>query len=149
MLLLNHTLKTLRRTALVCCISRERQEIAVGRIGSHHVQIKVLEAVARIHLPHTVVRYLHEQLLRPRLVIRTVMLLLTWQGTLVILYFSHSSANITQSCLLLLHRLPVRTLRTANAHRHIVPQPTRLIRSLIRHVQHLLRQYGQFRHVQE
>lgn len=122
-LLLNHTLKTLRRSTLVCHISRERQEVAVGCIGSHHVQIEVLESVTRIHLPHAIVRHLHKQLLRPRLVVRAVMLLLAGQGTLVILCSLHSSPCLTQSRLLLLHGLPVGTLCTANAHRDLVPQP--------------------------
>ena len=147
--LLHHTLKTLGRSTLIRHISRQRQEVAVGRIGSHHVQIEVLEPVARLHLPHAVVRHLHEQLLCPRLVLRTVVLLLARQRALVVLYPSHASASPTQPRLLLLHRLPVRTLRAANRRRHLVPQATRLVGTFVGHVQHLLRQHRQLRHVQE
>ena len=148
-LLLNHTLKTLRSGALVRHVSRQRQEVAVGRIRLHHVQIEVLESVARVHLPHAVVRHLHEQLLRPRLVVRIVVLLLARQRALVVLCASHASPNPTQPRLLLLHRLPVRTLRAADRLRHVVPQMARLVRALVRHVQYLLRQHRQLRHVQE
>ena len=148
-LLLNNTFEALRSSALVRRVSRQRQEVAVRRIRSHHVQIEVLELVSRVHLPHAVVRHLHEQLLRPRLVVRRVVLLLARQRTLVVLYASRPPHSTTQPRLLRLHRLPVRSLGTADRLRHLVPQTTRLVRTLVRHVQHLLRQHRQLRHVQE
>lgn len=146
---LHNALEALRSSALVRRVSRQRQEVAVRRIRSHHVQIEVLELVSRVHLPHAVVRHLHEQLLRPRLVVRRVVLLLARQRTLVVLYASRPPHSTTQPRLLRLHRLPVRSLGTADRLRHLVPQTTRLVRTLVRHVQHLLRQHRQLRHVQE
>ena len=141
-LLLRNTLKVRRSTALVRRVSRQRQEVAVRSIRSHHVQIEVLELVSRVHLAHAVVRHLHEQLLCPWLVVGRIVLLLARQRTLVILCASHAPHIPTQPRLLRLHRLPVRSLGTTNRLRHLVPETTRLIRALVRHVQHLLRQHG-------
>ena len=82
-------------TPLVKHVPRQRQEVTIRRIlpitlsphshGSHGVQVKVLELVSELHLSIPRVRDLHEELLRPRLVLRRVLLLLTRQRSLLIL----------------------------------------------------------------
>ena len=130
-------------------VSRQCKEVTIGSIGANHVQIEVLESVTRVHLPHSVMRHLHEQLLCPGSVVRRVVFLLARQTSLRILCSSPPHRTPTQLRLLLLHRLPVRSLWTTNGARDLVPQTTRLEGTLIAHVQHSLRKHTQLSHVQE
>ena len=79
-------------------ISGESQEITIRSIlymmkfailrmtyRTNHVQIKVLELIASLHLSLARVRNLHEQLLSPRSVLRRIVLLLARQFTLFVL----------------------------------------------------------------
>lgn len=77
------------------------------------------------------------------------MFLLTGQTSLRVLCSSPPRRSPTQLRLLLLHRLPVGSLGSANGARDLVPQPTRLEGTLVAHVQHPLRKHRQLGHVQE
>ena len=96
--------QTISHPPLIKSIPRQRQEVAIRRIlpitlsshshRSHSVQVKVLELVSELHLSISRVRDLHEQLLRPRLVLRRVLLLLTRERPLVVLYHPTPSPRL-------------------------------------------------------
>ena len=77
------------------------------------------------------------------------MLLLAGQLPLRVLYSSASPRERTQPRLLDLHRLPVGSLGASDRARDRVPEPARLEGAFPRDFQHLLRQHGAFRHVEE
>lgn len=141
--------KRLHIRTLVLRIPRQRQKVPIRRIRPHHVQIKPLESVPRFHLPHAVMRHLHEQFLRPRTVLRALVLLLARQFPLRVLYPSSPPRESTQPRLLRFHRLPIGSLRPPDRARDLVPQFPRLEGALPRDFQHFLRQHREFRHVQE
>ena len=141
--------KRLHIGTFILAISRQGQKVSIGGIGSHHVQIEPFESIPSFHLPHPMMRHLHEQLLRPRTVLRTLVLLLTREFPLCVLYASSPPRESTQSRFLRFHRLPIRSLRPPNRARDLVPQSPRLERSFPRDWQHFLGQHRQFRHVQE
>ena len=143
-----NTLHTLRHSTLIIHISRQSKEIAIWSILSfihslhpyrtYSIQIKVFESITSVHLPNSLMRHLHEQFLSPRSICRWIMFLLTWQLSLIILYSSSSHSTSTQLCLIHLHRIPIRSLRSADSLCYRIPQTTGFIWSLIRYIQYLL-----------
>ena len=146
---LTSSTKRLHIRTLVLRVPRQRQKVSVRRIGFHHVQIKPFESVPRFHLPHSIMRHLHEQFLRPRTVLGALVLLLARQFPLRVLYSSVSPRESTQPRLLRFHRLPVGSFRPSDRARDRVPQFPRFEGALPRDFQHFLRQHREFRHVQE